>query len=350
MGTNKAWLDQVEEAALEPDLPICDAHHHLWGNRHGAIEPRYMLDELFLDLGTGHNIVSTVFVEAKTAYRADGPAHLKSVGEIEFINGLAALAASELYGKTRVAAGIIGHTDLTRGAATGEVLDAMIAAAPARFRGVRHSANWDADSAVMDFRKGPPGLQMSEAYRAGVRELAKRNLIFEAWCFHTQIPELTDLARAIPDVRIVLNHAGGPIGVGEAYAGHRAEILTQWKGYMAELATCPNVTMKLGGLFMPMNGHDWHKRPMPPTSDELAAAAQPYLDYLIETFGVDRCMFESNFPVEKVSCSYGVLWNAYKKIAKGCSAEEKARLFHDSAVAAYRVESPYGSRASADAE
>ena len=337
MGTNATWLDLLHEEAIEPDLPICDAHHHLWGFRQGAIEPRYLIEDVMADIkSSGHRIVSTVFVEAKAMYRAAGPDHLKQVGEIEFVNGVAAMAASGLYGDSLIASGIIGHTDLTRGEATGEVLDAMIEAAPHRFRGIRHTATSDTDPVVMEHRRAPPGMMMTKAYRDGVRELGKRNLVFEPWCFHTQLPELTDLARAIPEATIVLDHIGGPIGSG-AYASQRTEVFDLWRKNTAELATCPNVFMKLGGLFMVLGGFGWHLRPTPPGSDELAAAGRPYVEHLVERFGTDRCLFESNYPVEKVSVSYGVLWNALKKMAAGYSAAEKAKLFHDTAVRAYRI-------------
>jgi L-fuconolactonase len=337
MGTNSAWLDTLREEAIEPDLPICDAHHHLWGFRQGAIEPRYLIEDVMADIkSSGHRIVSTVFVEAKAMYRADGPDHLRPVGEIEFVNGMAAMAASKLYGDTLIASGIIGHADLTRGEAAGEVLDAMIEAAPHRFRGIRHTATSDSDPVVMEHRRAPPGMQMTKAYRDGVRELGKRKLVFEPWCFHTQLPELADLAREIPDTTIVLDHIGGPIGSG-AYADKRAEVFDLWKKNTTELATCPNVYMKLGGLFMVLGGFGWHLRPKPPTSDELAEAGRPYIEHLIQIFGPDRCLFESNYPVEKVSVSYGVLWNAFKKMAAGYSPTEKAKLFHDTAVRAYRL-------------
>jgi predicted TIM-barrel fold metal-dependent hydrolase len=337
MGTNDAWLSGLDEEVIEPDLPICDPHHHLWGRRDGAIMPRYLLEELIGDIDTGHNIVSTVFVEAKAMYRAHGPDPMKAVGEIEFVNGVAAMSASGLYGKTRVAAGIIGATDLDVGEPVGEVLDAMIAAAPDRFRGIRCSATWDPDPAVRQHRKAPAHRMMSDGHRAGVAELGKRGLIYEAWCFHTQIPELTGLARALPDVDIVLDHLGGPIGVGTAYEGRREEIMGEWRRTIADLAACSNVSVKLGGIFMEVNGFGWHRRPSPPTSDELAEAARPYFEYAIEKFGPDRAMFESNFPVEKISSGYKVLWNAFKKAARGYSPLEKAKLFHDTATRVYRV-------------
>jgi L-fuconolactonase len=337
MGTNDAWLSQHDEEVIEPDLPICDPHHHLWGYRPGAIMPNYMLEEFMADIDTGHNIVSTVFVEARAMYRAEGSDLMKTVGEIEFVNGIAAMSASGLYGKTRVAKGIIGATDLDIGEPVGEVLDAMIAAAPDRFRGIRCSATWDEDPVVRQHRKAPPNRMTTPGHRAGAAELGNRGLVYEAWCFHTQLRELIDLARALPDLDIVLDHLGGPIGIGEAYQGRRAEIMDEWKRDMADLAECANVSVKLGGIFMEVNGFAFHEEVKPPTSDELAQAARPYFEYAIEKFGPDRAMFESNFPVEKISCSYRVLWNAFKKLARGYSPSEKAKLFHDTATRVYRI-------------
>jgi predicted TIM-barrel fold metal-dependent hydrolase len=337
MGTNEAWLAKLDEEIVEPDLKICDPHHHLWGYRKDAIMPRYLLEELLEDIGSGHNVVSTVFVEAKAMYRADGPEEMKAVGEIEFVNGVAAMSASGIYGDARVCGGIIGATNLDVGAAAGKVLDAMIAAAPNRFRGIRNSATWDPDPVVRGHRSAPQHRMMNPKHREGAAELGKRGLLYEAWCFHPQLPELVDLARALPDVDFVLDHIGGPIGIGAAYEGKRAEIMENWRMNMAELATCPNVSIKLGGIFMEVNGFAWHTRPKPPSSDELAEAARPYFEFVIEKFGPDRAMFESNFPVEKISTGYKILWNAFKKLARNYSPSEKAKLFHDTAARVYRI-------------
>jgi predicted TIM-barrel fold metal-dependent hydrolase len=336
MGTNAAWLDQVQEDVIEPDLPICDPHHHLWGVRKGAIEPRFLIEELSAETNSGHRIVSTVFIEAKAMFRADGPEEMKSVGEIEFANGVAAMAASGLYGPTRACAALIGMTDFDGGARAGEVLDAMVEAAPHRFRGIRHSATWDPDPVVRGHRANPPHRMMDPKYREGVAELGKRGLVYEAWCFHPQLPELVDLARSLPDSDIVLDHIGGVLGIA-AYAGKRKEIMEEWRRSIADLAACPNVSIKLGGIGMDTAGWGWHERPKPPTSDELAEAARPYYEFCIEKFGPDRAMFESNFPVDKVSTSYRVLWNAFKKVARNYSPSEKAKLFHDTATRVYKI-------------
>jgi L-fuconolactonase len=335
MEANDGWLAQVSEAAIEPDLPICDAHHHLWTAREGA--GRYLLEELVTDIdASGHNVVSTVYIEVRSMHRDFGPRHLRPIGELEFANGIAAMSASGMYGKARVAAGIVGNADMRRGEAAGEVLDLMVAMAPHRFRGIRHVSAWDADATVRGHRKTPPGLLLDAGFRAGVRELGKRDLTFDAWCFHPQLGDMAEFIRAVPETTIILNHVGGPLGVG-AYEGKRGEIFPEWKRGMAEIAELPNVVVKLGGFFLGVSGYGWEKRPTPPTSNELAQAARPYADFVIETFGVDRCFFESNFPVERTSASYGVLWNAFKKIARGASPAEKAKLFHENAARVYRL-------------
>ncbi len=335
---NHDWLASTVEAPLEPALPICDPHHHLWDQQTARIAPRYLLDEILEDVGAGHNVVSTVFIECGAMFKPDGPEALRPVGETEFVNGIAAMSASGIYGKTRIAAGIIGTADLRLGDAAAAVLDAQIAAGGGRFRGIRRAAAWDADAAVPKHRTNPgPGLFARDDFRAGFAHLASRRLTFEAWCYHRQIPEVTALARAFPDTTIVLNHFGGPIGVG-AYAGKADQVHAQWRTSIGELAGCPNVVAKLGGINMEVNGFGWHERPRPPGSQELAEATRHYYEFTIEKFGADRCMFESNFPVDKASCSYTVLWNAFKRLTSGCSAADKAKLFHDTAARVYRLD------------
>lgn len=335
--TNEAWLSKVEEEALEPDLPICDPHHHLWEFRKGGVQSRYLLDEILADTSGGHNIVSTVFIECGAMFRADGPEHFRCVGETEFVNGIAAMSASGNYGKTRVAAGIIGTVDPRIGDAAADVLDAQIAAGGGRFRGIRRGAFWHASPEIENHRTNPPeGLLLRDDFRSGFKHLAPRKLSFEVWCAHTQLPDAISLARAFPDTTIVLDHFGGPIGIGP-YKGKGEEVFAYWKGQIAELARCQNVVAKLGGLNMEVNGYDWHRRPLPPTSAELAKATRRYFDYTIEQFGPSRCMFESNFPVDKLSCSYTVLWNSFKLLSKGYSADERADLFHGTAARVYRL-------------
>jgi predicted TIM-barrel fold metal-dependent hydrolase len=334
---NQQWLMKTREEALEPELPIIDPHHHLWGARPGAVQERYLLDEMLEDLGGGHNIVSTVFIECGAMFKADGPEAYRCVGETEFVNGIAAMSASGGYGRTRIAAGIIGTVDLRIGDAAAGVLDAQIAAGGGRFRGIRRGAFWHASPDIGNHRTNPPEhLLLRDDFRAGFKHLAPRQLSFEVWCAHTQLPDAIGLARAFPDTTIVLDHFGGPIGIGP-YAGKQDEVFAYWKTQLDELARCQNVVAKLGGLNMEVNGYAWHERPAPPTSAELAEATRRYFEYTIERFGPGRCMFESNFPVDKLSCSYTVVWNAFKRLSRGYSADERAALFYGTAARVYRL-------------
>ncbi|MEC8199343.1 MAG: amidohydrolase family protein [Pseudomonadota bacterium] len=335
--TNQDWLDQVQEEALEPELPIIDPHHHLWDQKVGRVNPKYFLEEMLEDTNSGHNIVATVFIECGAMFRADSPDYLKPLGETEFVNGIAAQSASGIYGPTRVAAGIVGTMDWRRGAGVAEILDQHITLGSGRFRGIRVGATWDASSDVENHRTEPPqGLYSDPVFRDAFKELAKRDLSFEAWCYHPQIPALADLARAHPDNRIVLDHFGGPIGIGP-YADKKDEVFEEWKASLADLAMCENVVAKLGGLNMEVNGFDWHKNPKPPTSEELCEATRPYFEYTIEQFGPERCLFESNFPVDKLSCSYMVCWNSFKRLTANYSSSEKALMYHDVAKRVYKL-------------
>ena len=338
LSSNNKWLNTVEEEIIEPELPICDAHHHLWDrNTHQPIQPRYLLDEILEDVNCGHNIVSTVYIECGAMFKADGPEYFRPIGETEFVNGIAAMSASETYGKTKIAAAIIGTVDLRIGELAGEVLDAHIAAGGGRFRGIRRAVAWDAADVIKNHRTDPPqSLLLQEDYRRGFAELGSRGMTFEAWCYHTQIPEVTDLARAFPDTTIILDHFGGPLGIGP-YTGNSDEVFETWKPLVSELATCDNVFAKLGGINMDVNGFGWHQKSLPPSSKQLADATRRYYDFTIEAFGPDRCMFESNFPVDKLSCSYQVVWNTFKRIASGASKSEKAALFHDTAARVYSL-------------
>ncbi len=323
------------EEIIEPELPICDPHHHLWDYPGSS---RYLLDELLADMNAGHNIESTVFVECGSFYRADGPEALRPVGETEFVNGQAAMSASGVYGPARACAGIVGFADLTLGAEVEEVLAAHMVAGGGRFRGIRHAGGWDDSVAVRNSHTNPPeNLYGRDDFRAGFARLADFGLSFEAWQYHPQLPQVTALARAFPEQPIVLDHVGGPLGIGP-YAGKRAEIFPVWATNIRELATCRNVVVKLGGLGMAVCGFDFHKRETLPGSAELAEAWAPYIETCIEAFGPDRCMFESNYPVDGVSCTYATLWNALKRTAAGASASEKALMFRDVARRVYRLD------------
>ncbi|HUI35437.1 MAG TPA: amidohydrolase family protein [Stellaceae bacterium] len=329
------WLALTQEPILEPELPICDPHHHFWDFRLGRLPyQRYLLHELIADTGSGHNIRSTVFIEARAMYRADGPAEMKPVGEVEFVQGLAAASASGLYGPCRAAAAIVGHVDLKLGDRVEPVLEALKAASPNRFRGIRHIVTWDADPRVES--RETEGVLATPEFRAGAKIVARMGLSLDTICCFPQLPEMVAFARAVPDLPIVMNHLGGLNRTGP-FAGKDAEVMAAWKGGMAELAKYPNVLLKLGGHGMPRFGFDWHLRDIPVGSEELAADIAPLMDYCIEQFGPSRCMFESNFPVDKVSFSYPVLWNAFKRYSKTYSAAERAAMLHDTAARAYRI-------------
>ncbi len=324
----------MTEEPLDPDLPICDPHHHLWDGP--GERGRYLLEEYLKDAGGGHKIVKTVFVECGAMYRKEGPEEMRPVGETEFAQAMAAQCASVQYGVTAVAAGIVGFADLTLGARVAPVIEAHLVAGRNRFRGIRQSCTWDRDRSILSLGKGK-GMMMDTKFREGFACLQKYGLSFDAWQYYTQLAELADLARAFPDTPIVVNHTGGLLGVGR-YAEKSRETLREWKRGMRELASCPNVVVKLGGFGMPRCGFGWHDRAKPPDSTELAEAMAPYLRFCIEIFGAERCMFESNFPVDKISYSYPGLWNAFKRISQGSSPKERVALFHDTAVRVYRLE------------
>ena len=331
------WHALTQEPPLEPDLPICDPHHHFWDFRAARIPyQRYLLHELAADITSGHNVRSTVFVEARSMYRADGPEEMRPVGEVEFVQGLAAASANGLYGPGRAAATIIGHANLNLGDQVEPVLQALQAASPNRFRGIRHSVTWDAEVANTAAHNAQ-GQLGADNFRAGARLLAKMGLSLEGWLYFRQLTELADFAKAVPDLTIILNHVGGLIREG-IYANRDDEILPIWRSGIAAVAACPNVVIKLGGMGMPANGFDWHTRTQPIGSEELAESMAPFMNYCIEQFGPERCMFESNFPVDKVSYSYNIMYNAFKRLSKDYSATERAAMFHDTAARVYKID------------
>ena len=331
---NEAWLATAPaEPVLDPALPIVDPHHHLWQRG----DHRYLLDELLADLNTGHNVVATVFEECHSMYRADGPPELRAVGETEFVAGIAAMSDSGNYGKTRVAAGIVGAADLTLGDRVEPVLLAQLRAGGGRFRGVRHSAGWDSDPIIGNSGSDmTPHLYRRPDFRAGFARLSAMGLSFDAWLYHSQLADVVDLARAFPATPIVMGHVGGVLGYGP-YAGRSAEILAAWKRSMSELASCPNVVVKLGGMINRGAAFDFHNAPAPPSSETMAAVWRPYVETCIDLFGATRCMFESNFPVDKMGIGYRALWNAFKRIASGASRAEKLALFGGTAARVYRL-------------
>ena len=341
--------DTAPEAILEPGLPIVDPHHHLWDRpslpppRPGGhpfedvirLTPRYLLDELRADAGSGHNVTATVYVQCGAFYRADATPALAPVGEVEFVNGVAAMSASGLYGPFRACDGIVGHADLLLGDGVVPVLEAELAASGGRFKGIRHITAQDADPAVLGhMTHTPAGLMADSAFRTGFGRLTGMGLTYDAWALEPQLPEVIDLARAFPDADIILDHVGTPLGIG-AYAGKRDDRYDTWLGNIRELAKSPKVSVKLGGLGMPFPGFPGLDGVSRPSSQALADLWRPYVEPCIEAFGAERCMFESNFPVDRWGCDYATLWNAFKRIAAGASDAEKASLFSGTAKRVY---------------
>lgn len=326
---HRAWIAQVDEAALEPELPICDPHHHLWLDEGHTGRP-YTLEDLHADTGAGHNVVKTVYLECHAEYRTDGPRHLRPVGETEFVVDLAERSAA---GPGAEIAAIMGNADVSLGNAVEEVLDAHEAAGRGRFRGVRYITAQDPHPPL---QMGQSAAMDDPVYLAGVRRVGAMGYTYDAMVYHPQLPELAAVARACPDTPIVIDHLGGFLGTGP-YKDRRDEILEFWRGAMRDLAACPNTYLKVGGIGMPMMGLRWDKQDVPPDSATLAAPWAEPIEFVIEAFGPDRCMFESNFPVDGRGAGYVVLWNAFKRIAAGYSADEKRLLFHDTAATAYRI-------------
>ena len=326
------WLEQTQEPSLDPDLPICDPHHHLWVHRPEPLAyQQYLLPELMADLQSGHNVLSTAFIEVSAEYRPDGPEEMRSVGEVEFVENLVNAGQA---GSPRAAAAIIGKADLKLGNSVRPVLEALASASPDRFRGIRHSVGWDANPEILN--REIQGALSTQSYRDGARQLADMGFILENSLYFPQLGELADFATAIPDLTIVVNHIGGLLRIGP-YANKDDEVLEEWRRGIATLSNCSNVVMKLGGVGQARYGFDWSQRSQPVGSEELSVSLKPLMEYCIEQFGVERCMFESNFPVDKVSYSYNVVYNAFKRLSIGYSSSERASLFHDNAVRIYSI-------------
>lgn len=327
------WLALRREEILEPALPIIDPHHHLW-DRTGS---RYLVHELYDDLNSGHNVRATVFIQNRAMLRADGPAEMAPLGEVEFANGAAAFGASGLYGAARVCAGIVAGADLTLGERIEPVLEAMQRTAGERLRGVRNAVVWHASPDVRSSTVSPPrGLLGDAAFRRGTAVLERFGLSLDIWSYHTQLDEIADLARARPGLCVIVNHFGGPVGVG-SHAADMAATLADWRAGMQQLASLPNVVVKLGGGGMPVLGFGFNRAETPPASVMLAEAWRTYFEVCVELFGSERCMFESNFPVDKGMFSYAVLWNAFKRLAAGASATDRTALFSGTAARVYRL-------------
>jgi len=330
LAVREDWLSLSQEEVLEPELKIVDAHHHFY-DRPGW---HYLQEQYIADARSGHDVRASVYMQAMTRYRLDGPDVLKPVGETAFVVESTGATARDV---PQVALGIVGHADLRAGAGVREVLDAHIDAGEGRFRGIRHLATWDADSTLVNpLSAAPRGLLLDRNYREGFAQLAPLGLSYDAWVFFPQLLELFDLAKAFPDTTIVINHCGGIVRIG-AYQERGPEVFKLWAQSMRQLAQLPNVFVKLGGLGMRINGFDFEKGDVPPGSETLAQAWRPWIELCIESFGAHRCMFESNFPVDKGSYSYRTLWNAFKRLTKKVSNQERQDLFEGTASHVYRL-------------
>ena len=324
------WLNQHSEEIIDAERPIIDPHHHLWPG-----ENKYLLEDLWADTSSGHNIKHTVFIECTQEFLTSGPDHLKPIGETIFVKKIAD-EAKKVPSKSQIS-GIVSHVDMTLGEGINEVLDLHFLHGESLFKGIRRAGGWDPHENMRNSHHSPPkDMYLSDIFNKSLKILGEKGLVFEAWQYHHQINQVSILAREHPNLKIVLNHFSGPIGIGP-YKDLRNEIFEQWKKDIDELVKNKNVYAKLGGLAMPINGYNFHKQSMPPSSDQIVEAQKNYYDYSIKSFGPERCMFESNFPVDKQSVSYHVIWNAFKKISKDYTEEDKEYLFLKSAENFYSL-------------
>lgn len=330
------WRNQIVEPAIEPDMPVIDTHHHIWTTSPAEPWEPYGPDEVVADVvNGGHNVVATVYVDSHANYRTTGPEHLRPVGETEYVEALAQKCAARSDAGAGVCAGIVSHADLLLGSAVGEVLDAHMAMS-GRFRGIRHMTAFDPDLPPV-YGATEPGIMPRAEFREGFAELVKRGLSFDAWMFQAQLPELTDLAKAFPDANIILDHVGGPLAIGR-YANRRDEAFGEWKKNIGELARLPNITVKLGGLNMAITGMDAVEKSRPHSSQETADLQRDHILTTIDLFGPDRCMFETNFPVDMRSISYNLVWNSFKRLTADMAPAEREKLFNGTARRVYRLD------------
>ena len=335
----QGWLDQISEEIIDHDIEIVDPHHHLWPGPSRtdevSAENRYLLEDLWKDTESGHKVSKTVFVECGQGYFESGSDAMKPVGETKFVCEVSEEAKAD-KSKAQIK-GIVGHADMMLGSSAREVLEAHLEEGKGRFKGIRHGASWDESEEIRNSHSNPiRHIYLNDTFQKGIEQLDALNLTLDAWNYHKQIKELTDLAKCFPNLKIVQNHFGGPLGIGP-YKSKREEVFSEWKDSISELSERENVYIKIGGLAMPINGWGWHKRELPATSEELVENHEKYYLHSIKSFGVKRCMFESNFPVDKRSISYAVLWNGFKKVVRDFSTEEKEYLFSKTAADFYSL-------------
>jgi L-fuconolactonase len=345
MNTNKSphlpvrqeWLNQLIEDPILPNIPIIDPHHHLWDVGFG----RYYIEELLEDINSsGHNIVSTVYIMSSSntkIYSKDGLEEFKPLTEIEFATSEGKRADLIPNNRVKVNASIVGSVDLTYGNKLQPVLEKAVNISEGRLKGIRMLLASHTDPRISSGAvKSDLGLMLHPNFIDGAKCVQDANLSLDFWIYHTQLNEMEKIARALPDLTIILNHIGGPIHIGE-YEGKQAATHREWRSAMMRLSRIPNINVKLGGLGMAVNGAKFHNSKFPPNSVQLSDIWKPWIYETIDMFGFDRCMFESNFPVDKGSCSYGALWNAFKIIAKDMSDDEINKLFSKNAAKIYKI-------------
>lgn len=329
-----SWLAQVQESIIDPEREIIDPHHHLWPDMRGDV---YNVDEFAHDTGSGHKVVGSVFIECATGYRSDGPENEQSLGETEYV--LRQAARIKELGLATPLLGMVGHVDLRLGDALDDILDKHIDLAGSFFKGIRDagaSAKPEDHEHLLIPGPAPIDLYLQPAFQQSVRRLGARGLTYDTWHYHYQTRDFIALAKACPDTVLVLDHFGTPLGVGP-YAAQRDAVFAQWRADLQDLGACPNVVLKLGGLAMPDNGFGWHVAERPPGTPEFIASQGHYYQHALQCFGPERCMFESNFPVDRMSMSYHVLYNALKTIVHEYSEHEKNRLFAGTARQVYQL-------------
>tara|TARA_X000000368_G_scaffold178493_1_gene140847 strand:+ start:4874 stop:5902 length:1029 start_codon:yes stop_codon:yes gene_type:complete len=336
--SQQEWLAQISEEIIDPEQRIIDPHHHLWpgvSSDSSENSNQYLLEDLWADTSSGHNVTNTVFIDCSQCYWNSTDQALNPVGETEFVKKIA--DESKADPKQATISGIVGHVDMLLGFEAERVLEKHLEIGQELFKGIRHAGGWDPHPNVRNSHHDAfEGLYLQPNFLDGLQTLAKLGYVFEAWQYHHQIPQITELAKQFPDLVIILNHFSGPLGIG-SYENKQADIFPQWQKDLKELSLHENVFAKLGGLAMPVNGFGFHIQDKPPTSDEFILKQKAYYETALEYFTPKRCMFESNFPVDKASISYPVLWNAFKKLATSYSASEKDQLFYKTASTVYRI-------------
>ena len=325
------WIQLGEETPVDPNLRIVDPHHHLW-DRGGS---RYLAEELHEDTSKGHNVTNTVFVECKAEYRRNSQERFQSLGETEFVAKEA--ERLEEFSETKIS-GIVGFVDLGLGEELEEVLVAHDRSSSGLMRGVRHATAWSDDPEIsIAHTKPTKGVMGSKLFLKGVSKLSEFNFSFDAWLYFNQLPELLYLARVTPETNIVINHLAAPLKIGK-WAETPQEVDEIWRSNLQELANCENVYLKIGGIGMDNYfANDWVNQTKPPTSDEVASVWKEKILWCIELFGTHRCMFESNYPVDRQTLPYSVIWNCFQKVTDSFTESEKSDLFSSTACTVYRI-------------